>query len=296
VARGANATVAGGSRNVAFGNDATVGGGAGNAAQGTHATIDGGLGNQAAGIYASVGGGYGNAGSGAYSSIPGGAGNQAAGDYSVASGHRSTIHPAHGGVFLFADAHDFDFESETANEFAVRATGGVRMVTAIDGSGKPVSGVELATGSGSWSSLSALEVKENIATVDAVRILAQLGEVPISTWNYAGQEPSIRHIGPMAQDFYTAFGVGEAEEYIATVDADGVALAAIQGLYRLVQDKEAQIATQQQQITALEARVAALEQGIKAPSSPTYPLSLGISGGWWLFGLLLAAVTLRRRI
>jgi hypothetical protein len=56
----------------------------------------------------------------------------------------------------------------------------------------------------------------------------------------------------MAQDFHTAFGVGEDDRHISTVDADGVALAAIQALYQLVKERDAQIA-------ALEARVAALE-------------------------------------
>jgi len=64
----------------------------------------------------------------------------------------------------------------------------------------------------------------------------------------------------MAQDFYAAFGVGEDDKHISTVDADGVALAAIQGLYQLVREKDAQITAQQEQIAALEAHIAALEQ------------------------------------
>jgi hypothetical protein len=87
-----------------------------------------------------------------------------------------------------------------------------------------------------------------------------ISELPISTWNYTGQDPSIRHIGPTAQDFNLAFGVGEDERHISTVDSDGVALAAIQGLYRLVEQKETQIVAQQQDIAALERRVVALEQ------------------------------------
>ena len=70
----------------------------------------------------------------------------------------------------------------------------------------------------------------------------------------------------MAQDFYAAFGVGEDERFITTSGADGVALAAIQGLYEKVEKKEAQIEeqqkrieTQQHQIGALEARLVALE-------------------------------------
>ena len=167
---------------------------------------------------------------------------------------------AHDGTFLYADSNDCDFHSAAADEFAVRATGGVRLVTAIDSSGNPVAGVELPSGSGSWSFLSDREAKANVEPVDENQILLLLAELSISTWNYAGQDPSIRHVGPMAQDFHTAFGVGEDERHISTVDANGVALAAIQGLYRLMQEQEAQIVAQQQQIAALEKRLAALEQ------------------------------------
>ncbi|HEY0548440.1 MAG TPA: hypothetical protein VGF13_02495 [Verrucomicrobiae bacterium] len=48
---------------------------------------------------------------------------------------------------------------------------------------------------------------------------------------------SVRHIGPMAQDFRSAFAVGENDRTITTVDADGVALAAIQGLNQKVEEE-----------------------------------------------------------
>jgi hypothetical protein len=250
---GIHATVGGGYGNTASGFDATVAGGAGNTAGAARATVGGGLANRAASIYGTIGGGYGNVSSGSFSTVPGGSGNQAGGDYSLASGYRAVIDPVHAGAFLYADSNDLDFRSVIADEFAVRATGGVRLVTAIDDSGNPVAGVEVPPGSGSWSSLSDREVKENIVLADGERVLAQLAELPISTWNYAAQDPSTRHIGPMAQDFHAAFGVGEDARHISTIDADGVALASIQGLQQLVQEKDAQI-------VALEARVTALEQ------------------------------------
>jgi hypothetical protein len=255
-----NTTVGGGSENAATGFDATVGGGAGNTASGAHATVAGGLGNQGTQIYATVGGGYSNAADGAYSTVPGGFLNQAAGDHSFAAGHRASVETAHPGVFLFADANDFDFHSEAANEFAVRATGGIRFVTATDDRGNPTAGVQLPPGSGSWSSLSDRGVKANVSPVDEDQVLGLLADLPISVWNYTGQDPSIRHIGPTSQDFRAAFGLGEDDQHISTVDADGVALAAIQGLYQLVQEQDSLIKAQQGQIAALEARLAALEQ------------------------------------
>jgi hypothetical protein len=68
----------------------------------------------------------------------------------------------------------------------------------------------------------------------------------------------------MAQDFYAAFGLGEDERYISKSDADGVALAAIQGLYQVVQEKDATIAGQQREIDELRARLSALEALVNA--------------------------------
>ncbi len=54
-------------------------------------------------------------------------------------------------------------------------------------------------------------------------------------------DSSIRQIGPMAQDFYAAFGMGHDDKRISTIDTDGVALAAIQGLHAIVKEKDAEI-------------------------------------------------------
>jgi hypothetical protein len=249
----ANAAVGGGSENKAGGFHAVIAGGAGNEANADYATVGGGLASQASATYATVGGGRGNGASGRYATVPGGRHNEAAGDYSFASGRRAKVAASHAGAYLHADSNDADFRSAAADEFAVRATGGVRLVTGLDDAGNPLAGAELPAGSGSWSSLSDREVKANVARADEAAILSLVAELPILTWSYVGQDPSVRHIGPMAQDFYASFSVGEDDRHISAVDADGVALAAIQALYLLVQERDAQIA-------ALEARVAALEQ------------------------------------
>jgi len=245
------AVVAGGTRNTAEGYSSTIAGGAGNTTSADQATVSGGLGNQAIDAYATVSGGHGNIASGAYASIPGGFLNVAGGDFSLASGHRARVDADHSGVFIFADSNNFDFLSETADEFAIRATGGVRLVSSIDEHGVPIAGVSLPAGSGSWTTLSDRNAKENIILVDSSQILASLAEIPIATWNYTGQDPSIQHIGPMAQDFYARFGVGEDDTHISTVDADGVSLAAIQGLYAMVQEQEAKIDALEAQINII---------------------------------------------
>ena len=95
---------------------------------------------------------------------------------------------------------------------------------------------------GTLQSNSDRNLKENIAPVDAEEILAKVVEMPISTWNYNYDENDIPHMGPMAQDFYQAFGLGVDEKTIASTDKDGVALAAIQGLNKKVEAKSEKIA------------------------------------------------------
>lgn len=97
--------------------------------------------------------------------------------------------------------------------------------------------------------------KQDFKQVDAVAVLKKLTALPISTWAYTNG-PSVRHIGPVAQDFHAAFRFGDSDKHIATVDADGVAFAAIQGLHQMVQEKEARIAELEARLSALETSVA----------------------------------------
>ena len=78
--------------------------------------------------------------------------------------------------------------------------------------------------------------------VDGAEVLEKLASLPISSWNYIGDDPSVRHLGPMAQDFAKAFGLGADDRLIHGIDAQGVAMVAIQALYRRVQQLEAEIA------------------------------------------------------
>ena len=93
---------------------------------------------------------------------------------------------------------------------------------------------------------------------------------PLSDWNYTTQDSTIRHIGPVAQDFYAAFGTGDSERYITTVDADGVALAAIQGLNHALTGKRNRIQTLETRLSALETHTRlthTLTLALLAPSS-----------------------------
>ncbi len=295
---GFDATVAGGSGNQASGRDATIGGGLANQATGQYSVIAGGRGNMAGTAqvdetqYAAVGGGSSNTASGSFSTVPGGASNSATGAYSLAAGRRARVQAQHNGTILFADSSDADFVSATANEFAVRATGGVRLVTAIDSAGAPLAGVRLAAGGGSWSTLSDRDAKSNMAPVDGRKVLAQLLTVPIATWRFKTEAGAVRHMGPTAQDF-AVFGMGDDPRYISSVDADGVALAAIQGLYQVQQEKDAEIAmlkaendALRSQIARLDTRLTALEGKMGMPAASAELPMRGLSDTPLLLGAL----------
>lgn len=107
-------------------------------------------------------------------------------------------------------------------------------------------GVAMAPGDGAFTSLSDRNAKTAIAPVDARSILERVVQMPISTWQYKAQPGDVRHIGPMAQDFMAAFAVGGTDKGINTIDADGVALAAIQGLNDKLAAENAALVNEQQ--------------------------------------------------
>jgi len=247
-------TVAGGNDNQATGLRATVGGGLSNTSTNNSTTVAGGRENQATGAYSAVGGGRENVASGYYSAIPGGYGSTASASFSFAAG--SNARAEHSGSFVWGDASTQDAVTTTEeNQFLIRASGGTWLYSGSD----LTSGVRLSAGSSALATVSDRNMKDNIRQVAVRDILSRLSRIPISRWNYKTQDSSIEHIGPMAQDFYAAFGLDDDDRHISTIDADGVALAAIQGLCELVKEKDAEIAVQQEQIAKLAGRLAALE-------------------------------------
>ena len=113
------------------------------------------------------------------------------------------------------------------NDNYVNAGGGTEMMHLV-ASGLYVNGAIALT--------SDRNAKENFAPVSPREVLDKVAALPISRWNFKEDKAS-EHLGPMAQDFYAAFNVGPDDKHIATVDADGVALAAIQGLNQKVEER-----------------------------------------------------------
>jgi len=101
--------------------------------------------------------------------------------------------------------------------------------------------------------------KEAFQPVNAREVLDKVAALPISEWQYKTQS-DVRHIGPMAQDFRAAFALGIDDTHITSVDADGVALAAIKGLNEKLEERDAEIALLHCDNEALNARLLAIER------------------------------------
>jgi len=302
---------------------------------------------QAKARYSVIGGGEGNIVStnSRYATIPGGYQNVAT-NYALAAGHRAKA--VHSGAFVWADSQNADFTSTEADQFLIRAAGGVGIgtsatanpltVEAAGASSGGVSGfsevvarfkqsdaehsaVAVDAGGGqdailylaengsawwglrhdstpshkfnlryhgndanttvltvltngnvgignsgpsdrltvvnarcdgsSWINASDRRLKQDFAPVDPQAVLEKVVSLPVQQWSYRAQ-PDEKHLGPVAQDFHAAFGFGADDTSIATVDADGVALAAIQGLNQKLEQKEAEIAKLKQRLEKIE--------------------------------------------
>jgi hypothetical protein len=255
---GSFATVAGGRGNAASGNFSTVAGGSCNTASNQVSAVAGGWCNTASGISSSVAGGEGNTASGSHSAVAGGLYNTASGSTSLAAGNHAVADD--NGSFVWSDGawSGGNVYSPTVNSFSAHATGGFNFWTNPSG---PITGCWIAPGGGSINCSSSRRVKKDFASVDSATLLRRLNSIPVTTWSYKNEKPGVRHIGPMAQDFKRAFRVGEDDTSIAMVDADGVALAAIQGLYRQNVALRRRLSVQGAHLSRLERLVTTLVQG-----------------------------------
>jgi hypothetical protein len=266
-----SATIGGGLGNGILTNSAyaTVSGGEANTIQTNswYATISGGVNNKIRpnAAYAVIGGGgvneiqdsagFATIGGGRlntvltntlYATIPGGRENCAAAN-AFAAGTRAKA--THLGAFVWADSTGANLDSAADNSVTLRAAGGYRL---FSNSGT-TAGVSLAPDGTAWAVISDRNVKKDFAPVDQRTILEKLAALPITQWHYQWEPPDVTpHIGPMAQDFKAAFYPGTDDKSITTQEADGVALAAIQGLNQKVEEKDAEIRNLRARLEKLE--------------------------------------------
>ncbi|RTQ52373.1 hypothetical protein EJV47_04995 [Hymenobacter gummosus] len=243
----------------------------------------------------------------------------ASGAASVALGYYAHTNTRQG-TFVFADRSVLDdgnfvtdesFKADVVNSTSWRVTNGFRIYTSsnrntgvIIQSGTPITGTTNVTPSwyradavinthtgaflstdGVWTNLSDRHKKHRFEAISGEDVLRRLRQVPMTRWSYKTDKQGVRHLGPMAQDFYRAFQLGPDSISIGTVDADGVALAAAQAL-------DARTRALQAENQQLRARLDALEKVTNVPSSAALPLNttlLVLGAG------LLGALLLRRR-
>jgi hypothetical protein len=190
-------------------------------------------------------------------------------DHSFALGNFASSN-GFSGTFVWGDGSAAStlqtFNAVTNNEFAARATGGFRFRTNLAGT----TGCNLPAGSGVFNCTSTRTTKENFLMVDGADVLSRLKGIEVSTWNYIAEGRQVRHMGPMAEDFFKAFQLGTGNTSIGVQDLTGVSLAAIKELNRRtdqLQQKTVEVEQLRQEVDQLqqangelERRIATLEQ------------------------------------
>lgn len=199
-------------------------------------------------------------------------------DYAVALGYRASNN-THTGTMVMGDESTTDsVRNQADNEFRIRYNGGIRLRVSTAANGNTPGaggnvGCDLTVAVPSWTCASSRTLKENYLNVDGEYVLSRLRDMPITTWSMIGADPHVRHLGPVAEDFHRAFGLGLGPTAIGLGDIDGVNIAAAKALEvrttnlqtqldertAEVQALQAQVASQTELIARMEARLRALE-------------------------------------
>lgn len=153
-----------------------------------------------------------------------GGGNTVSGDYSAGMGALATV--THNGAYVWACS--VATASWGTNTWTARCHGGAIFYSAAG----TATGVQLAAGANAWGTISSRASKDNFAPAEGM--LDRLLRLPIYTYNLKSQDPSIRHVGPVVEEFNPLFGFTESEGYINSDDKIGVCMAAIKELGLIV--------------------------------------------------------------
>ncbi|GAB4021556.1 hypothetical protein GCM10028773_30750 [Spirosoma koreense] len=170
------------------------------------------------------------------------------------------------GSFIFGDTGGVLFTTTGANQMVMRFGEGYTLYTSSNGQQASTVGVKVASGGNAWQTLSDSTRKENFRIADGASFLQKIARMRLGSWNYKGQDAGqYRHYGPMAQDFFAAFGhdelgvIGE-DRSINQADFDGVNLIAIQALIKKVEKLEAENAALKQQVSETASLKSDMEQ------------------------------------
>ena len=202
-------------------------------------------------------------------------------DYAVALGYRASNN-THTGTMVMGDESTTDsVRNQADNEFRIRYNGGIRLRVSTAANGNTPGaggnvGCDLTVAVPSWTCASSRTLKENFLQVDGEEVLWRLRNVPVTTWNMIGGGTDVRHLGPVAEDFWDAFGLGMGRTTIGLSDIDGVNFAAVKALdvrttalRQELAESRAETAARDRRIQELEARLIRLEGLVTA--SPRVP-------------------------
>ncbi|HSJ10928.1 MAG TPA: tail fiber domain-containing protein [Longimicrobiales bacterium] len=197
-------------------------------------------------------------------------------DYSVAIGYRASNNGRTGTMVMGDESTTDSVRNQADNEFRIRYNGGIRMRVSTAANGNTPGaggnvGCDLTVAVPSWTCASSRSVKENFSDVDGESVLLKIRDMPVTTWTMIGDSTSTLHMGPVAEDFWAAFGLGLGETAIGLGDIDGVNLAAARALerrtaelQRVVEQRTAEAAVLRRELDETRALVAAMEARLKA--------------------------------
>jgi len=137
---------------------------------------------------------------------------------------------------------------DTSGSFIITKIGSGQVEFEIDTAGNIIT-------SGTTVHTSDRNKKYNIVNIDEKDILNKISKLPVKMWSYKSEDPSVRHMGPMAQDFRKSFGLGLDDKTIAGVDVVGVALASIKALKLELDERDSQVALLTEKLQHLESIV-----------------------------------------
>ena len=199
----------------------------------------------------------------------------ATGIYSIAMGAGADTNGKDGAVVIGDDSYFSTTYAPNDNSISMRFAGVYSGDKAYQFFTDTLSstGVYMNRGAGGWTAVCTRDAKENFSPVDGEWILDRIRELPVTEWNYKAGDPSVKYIGPVAEDFWDAFHLnGNDNKGINSVSIDGVNIAGVKALEKRtslqrerIDAQEARIAAQQEEIEALKERLARLEGLLKKP-------------------------------
>ncbi len=199
----------------------------------------------------------------------------ASGDYSIAMGSKLIANGIYStamgtnvstngkaGTFVVGDASVTSINTSLSGPFSndqmmMRFAGGYRLWS----NSTYTTGVYMTGGTSGWVNISDRNKKENFTEIDGEELLNKIKNLPVTEWNYKNTDPSIKYVGPVAQDFYKAFHLGGKDSLgINSIAIDGINLAGVKALEKRTGEQEIKLKSQEKRIKGQDEKIKELEK------------------------------------